>query len=100
MYTQKVGLPLVATPPKISHTGRHCVGWHAVVCYGAPVPAHPSTNPVEQPIDLFFNRPAYTTFLRVGIKAWSIAPLAGSLSNRPQGEITPAALRSSRISVG
>jgi hypothetical protein len=21
-------------PP--SHTGRHCVGWHAVVCYGAP----------------------------------------------------------------
>jgi hypothetical protein len=23
-------------PPKISHTGCHCVGWHAVVCYGAP----------------------------------------------------------------
>src|ERR1700722_3659433 len=23
-------------PPKISHTGRHCVGWHAVMCYGAP----------------------------------------------------------------
>jgi hypothetical protein len=21
-------------PP--SHTGRHCVGWHAVMCYGAP----------------------------------------------------------------
>src|SRR5271156_1615278 len=27
---------LIFTPPKISHTGRHCVGWHAVVCYGAP----------------------------------------------------------------
>jgi hypothetical protein len=31
MYTQKAGLS-----PKVSHTGRHCVGWHAVVCYGAP----------------------------------------------------------------
>jgi hypothetical protein len=20
----------------LSHTGRYCVGWHAVVCYGAP----------------------------------------------------------------
>jgi hypothetical protein len=20
----------------LSHTGRHCVGWHTVVCYGAP----------------------------------------------------------------
>jgi hypothetical protein len=36
MYTQKAGLSLVATPPKISHAGRHCVRWHAVVCYGAP----------------------------------------------------------------
>jgi hypothetical protein len=36
VYTQKAGLSLVATPPKISHTGRHCVGWHVVVCYGAP----------------------------------------------------------------
>src|SRR5947199_3642713 len=27
---------LIFTPPKISHAGRHCVGWHAVVCYGAP----------------------------------------------------------------
>jgi hypothetical protein len=26
VYTQKAGLSLVATPPKISHTGRHCVG--------------------------------------------------------------------------
>jgi hypothetical protein len=50
------------------------------------VPAHPSTNPVEQPIDLFFNRPAYTTFLRVGIESWPIAPLASSLFNRPQGK--------------
>jgi hypothetical protein len=33
------------------------------------VPACPSKNPVEQPIDLFFNWPAYTTFSRVGIKA-------------------------------
>jgi hypothetical protein len=64
------------------------------------VPACPSTNPVEQPIDLFFNRPAYTTFLRVGIKAWPITPLASSLSNRPQGKITPVALRSGRSSVG
>jgi len=36
MYTQKAGLSLAGLPPKISHTGRHCVGWHAVVCYGAP----------------------------------------------------------------
>jgi hypothetical protein len=36
MHTQKAGLSLVASPLKISHTGRHCVGWHAVVCYGAP----------------------------------------------------------------
>jgi hypothetical protein len=27
---------LIFTPPKISHTGRHCVGCHAVVCYGVP----------------------------------------------------------------
>jgi hypothetical protein len=50
-----------------------------------PVPTHPSTVPVEQPIDLFFNGPAYTTFLHVGITAWPIAPLVGSLFNRPQG---------------
>jgi hypothetical protein len=50
------------------------------------VPACPSTNPVEQPIDLFFNRPAHTTLLRVGIKAWPIGPLVGSLFNRPQRE--------------
>jgi hypothetical protein len=24
------------TRPRISHTGCHWVGWHAVVCYGAP----------------------------------------------------------------
>src|SRR5436190_14804913 len=36
IYTQKAGVSLVVTPPKISHTSRHCVGWHAVVCYGAP----------------------------------------------------------------
>jgi hypothetical protein len=52
----------------------------------ALVPAHPLINPVEQPINLFFNRPAYMTFLRVGIHAWPITLLAGSLSNRPQGE--------------
>jgi hypothetical protein len=46
----------------------------------------PSTNPVQQPIDLFFNRPAHTTLLRVGIEAWPIGPLASSLFNRPQGE--------------
>src|SRR2546423_5961008 len=28
VITQKAGLSLVATPPKISHTGRHWVGWH------------------------------------------------------------------------
>jgi hypothetical protein len=27
-------------PP--SHTGRHCVGWHAVVCYGVPEWFRPS----------------------------------------------------------
>jgi hypothetical protein len=53
---------------------------------GVDVPACPSTNPVEQPIDLFFNRPAHTTLLRVGIKAWPIGPLVSSLFNRPQGE--------------
>jgi hypothetical protein len=50
------------------------------------VPACPSTNPVEQPIDLFFNRPTHTTLLHAGIEAWPIAPLASSLFNRPQGE--------------
>jgi hypothetical protein len=38
----------------------------------------PSTNPVEQPIDLFFNRPTHTILLRVGIEAWPIGPLASS----------------------
>jgi hypothetical protein len=51
-----------------------------------PVPAHPSTNPVEQPIDLFLNGPAYTTFLRVGIMARPVTPLASSLFNKPQGD--------------
>jgi hypothetical protein len=41
---------------------------------------------VEQPIDLFVNRPAHTTLLRVGIEAWPIGPLASSLFNRPQEE--------------
>jgi hypothetical protein len=50
------------------------------------VPACPSTNPVEQPIGLFFNRPAHTTLLRLGIEAWPIDPLASSLFNRPYGE--------------
>jgi hypothetical protein len=36
MYPESGGLSLVATPPKISRTGRHGVGWHAVMCYGAP----------------------------------------------------------------
>jgi hypothetical protein len=26
----------VASHTYLSHTGRHCVGWHAVVCFGAP----------------------------------------------------------------
>jgi hypothetical protein len=64
------------------------------------VPAYPSTNPVEQPIDLLFNRPAHTTLLRVNIKAWPISLLVSSLFNRLQGKITPAALRSSRNGVG
>jgi hypothetical protein len=34
-YTQKAGL-ILGGPPKRSHTGRHRVGWYAVVCYGAP----------------------------------------------------------------
>jgi hypothetical protein len=58
-----------------------------------PVPTDPPTNPVEQPIDLFFNGPAYRTFLHVGITARPVAPLVSSLFNRPQGIITPAALR-------
>jgi hypothetical protein len=45
-----------------------------------------STNPIEQPIDLFLNGPAYTTFLHIGITAKPVAPLASSLFNRPQGD--------------
>jgi hypothetical protein len=48
-----------------------------------PVPTNLSTTPVEQLIDLFLNRPAYTT-LHVGITARPIAPLASLLFNRPQ----------------
>jgi hypothetical protein len=29
----------------------------------------PQQIPLSQPIDLFFNRPAHTTFLHVGIEA-------------------------------
>jgi hypothetical protein len=47
-------------------------------------PTHSSTNPVEQPIDLFLNRPAYRTFLHVRITARPVAPLVSSLFNRPQ----------------
>jgi hypothetical protein len=50
------------------------------------VPAHPPTSPVEQPIDLLFIRPAYTTFLHVRIMARPIDSLVNSLFNRPQGE--------------
>jgi hypothetical protein len=60
--------------------------WIPSLCKRGAVPACPSTNPVEQPIDLFFNRPAHTTLLRVGIKAWPIGLLVSSLFNRPQGE--------------
>jgi hypothetical protein len=49
----------------------------------------PQQIPVEQPIDLFLNRPAYTTFLPVGITARPITPLASPLFNRPQGIVTP-----------
>jgi hypothetical protein len=49
-----------------------------------PVPTHPSTNPVDQPIDLFVNGPAHTTFLHVGISAGPVAPLVNLLFNRPQ----------------
>ena len=41
MYTQKAGF--IFTPPTISHVGRSCVGWHAVVCYGAPEWYRPET---------------------------------------------------------
>jgi hypothetical protein len=47
--------------------------------------------PVEQPIDLFFNRPAHTTLLRVGTEAWPIgqfaiqqAAYACSIAKQPQ----------------
>jgi hypothetical protein len=58
-----------------------------------PVGAHPPTTPVEQPIDLFFNGPAYRTSIHVCIMARPVAPLVSSLSNRPQWKNTPAALR-------
>src|SRR5277367_1313547 len=32
-YTSMSHPANVFTPPNISHAGRHCVGWHAVVCY-------------------------------------------------------------------
>jgi hypothetical protein len=44
--------------------------WQGEAC------SDPSTFPVEQPIDLFFNGPAHMTFLHVGIKAWPIARFA------------------------
>jgi hypothetical protein len=46
----------------------------------------PSTNPVEQPIDLFLNGPAYTTFSHVGIMARPVAPLASSFVQQVQGD--------------
>jgi hypothetical protein len=48
------------------------------------VPIDLSTNLVEQPIDLFLNRPAHTTILQVGITARPVTSLARSLFNRPQ----------------
>jgi len=39
------------------------------------VPTDPSTNPVEQPIDLFPNGPAHTTFMHVGVTARPVTPI-------------------------
>ena len=53
-----------------------------------PVPTHHSTNRVDQPIDLFVNGPAHTTFLHVGIlyrqgllPHWSVCCSTGRSDN-------------------
>jgi hypothetical protein len=61
------------------------VNGYAIVVFHDVVPTDPSINPVEQPIDLFLNEPAHTTFIHVGITARPVAPLASSLFNRPAG---------------
>jgi hypothetical protein len=48
------------------------------------VPTDPSTNPVEQPNDLFLNGLAHTAFIHVGITARPVALLASSLFSRAQ----------------
>jgi hypothetical protein len=53
---------------------------------GVPVGTHPATIFVDQPIDPFFTRPAYTTFLRVCIRARPVALLVSLLLNRLQGK--------------
>jgi hypothetical protein len=53
-----------------------------------PVGTHPATIFVDQPIDPFGSRPAYTAFLHVCIRARPAAPLASSLFNRPQWKNT------------
>jgi len=68
---------------------------NAICCGVALGQTHPSAFPVEKPIDLSFNRPAYTTFIHVGITAWPITPLVGRYLTGRRGKITPAALRGS-----
>jgi hypothetical protein len=52
------------------------------------VVTHPATIFVDQPIDLFYNRPAHTAFLHVCIRARPVALLVSSLFNGLQGKIT------------
>ena len=52
---------------------------------GGTVPTDPSTNPVDQPIDLLAIRPAHTTCNTVCIWARPIDLQVNLLFNRPQG---------------
>ena len=51
---------------------------------GRDVAAHPSTFPVEQPIDLFTIRLTYSPLIHVCITAWPITQQVRSSYNRPQ----------------
>lgn len=68
-----------------------CSGRYVQNDLSAAVPTDPSTNPVEQPIDLFPNGLAHKTFVHVGVTTRPVTHWPVRCSNRPQGGIiTPA----------
>ena len=80
--TQRLHLPMFVIPPTLILKSGN---FNRVFANGNISDRAPQQIPIEQPLDLFLNGPAYTTFLHVGITARPVTPLASSSFNRPQG---------------